>query len=88
MKQVVAPVTFRPADPEDLKVNNKEMRIGQAYLVLNKENQKLSGFHIIDQETNAHQLAYWFKNDQLYVPVSCLDSEIRITEINQNQIAS
>lgn len=75
---ITALVTFRPAKSYDLKINDKLMRRGQPYLVVNSDQKTLSGFHVIDEHTDPYELAIWFKQDRLFVPVSCIDENIKI----------
>lgn len=76
MKTISAPIQFRPAEKEDLISDSKTPRYGTAYLVMNQDGKSLSGFHIITRETDITELASWFKQGRVWVPLSCLDAEI------------
>lgn len=64
--------------------NSKQLRMGQAYLVMNGDGKTLSGFHITDPDTDAYELASWFQEGRVYVPVASVDVQIQIQESSSN----
>lgn len=80
MGKITAPVTFRTAEKEDLLANSKQLRMGQAYLVMNGDGKTLSGFHITDPDTDAYELASWFQEGRVYVPIASVDAKIQVQE--------
>lgn len=88
-KHITAQVNFRPAEREDLSVSPKyTMRYGQAYAVANNDGATLSGMHVITLDTDAHELASWYKQGRVYVPVASIDNPITMIKNDNNDANS
>lgn len=80
MKTLTATLHFKQADKFDLIESQKKLRLGKEYWVLNQDLKTLSGKHTINQDTDANELAAWFKAGRVYVLESCLDKKICINK--------
>ena len=75
---VQATINLRPAEAIDLAYN-RELNIGTEYYVLNGDGITLSGKHTITLGTDKEELNLFYKQNRIYVPVSCLDAPILLS---------
>ena len=63
-------VEFRKATPIDLKIDRKNMRIGQTYAVSQDNGQTVDGIFSIKGDEDPFILKHYLENDMLLVPVN------------------
>ena len=74
MEKLTIQIELRKADSHDLKVDAKNLRLGQPLWVKSLETGKFDNKPvIIEEETDPHQLAHWLQGGQVFVPASDLD---------------
>lgn len=70
---------FRPANLEDVKINNNTLRLGQIFVLKSSVNGKFTGgLMVVNRSINILQINTWFKNHQIYVPVSYFENTLKI----------
>lgn len=66
---MVRKIELRVAVPEDLKKNDRELRIGQAYAICKEEHENISGLFVLDGNEDVFVLKMYLDAGQLFVPV-------------------
>ncbi|MCQ0110305.1 hypothetical protein [Zhouia amylolytica] len=62
-------VELKLADPEDLKLDNRNLKIGQPYWLKSSITGNFEGCYIINEETDPFEVLNWLKNEMIYIPI-------------------
>lgn len=62
-------INIRPASPEDLKKDSKNLRVGQVYWLKSNIEEVFEGPYFIDENTDPNEIYIWLKNEMIYTPI-------------------
>lgn len=75
--------TLKAAKKDDLVINGKP-NYWLNYFLLNNDKETFSGMHTLTPETNLKEINSMWKQNRIYIPVSCLDKSIKLIQNLEN----
>lgn len=79
-------IALRLAEPEDLKIDNRNLRIGLPIWIRSMITGEFDNSPVIlDEYTDPKEIAHWLYHKMIYVAVSALDVPSVAPEINRQQ---